>query len=134
MSGPAAAAADLGEMAEAARRLRAEIAAGFATTGQIWLIAAPRTADLLSLRAARALAEAELLVLGEFVPPAIAVLARRDAPQRPLAEIEASYLASEAAQGRQLAVVAASAELKPLAARLAALGAPHQRLDPAPDA
>ncbi|HEY1749873.1 MAG TPA: bifunctional precorrin-2 dehydrogenase/sirohydrochlorin ferrochelatase [Caulobacteraceae bacterium] len=134
MSGPAAAAADAGDMAEAARRLRAEIASGVATTGQIWLIAAPRMADLLSLRAARALAEAELLVLGEFVPPAIAVLARRDAPQRPLDEVDASYLASEAAQGRQLAVVAAPAELKPLAARLAALGAPHHRLDPAPDA
>jgi siroheme synthase len=114
--------------------MRAALAGGAATSGVVWLIETPQARDLLSLRAARALAEAETLVLGEGVDPAVAALARRDAPQWALAAIDAAFLAREASEGRQTAVVANIAALRPLAAALAALGAPHRRLDPAPDA
>lgn len=134
LSSPVAEAADQGDIEGARRRLRAELGKGVAAFGQVWLIAAPPSRDLLSLRAARALAEAETLVLGEGVDPAVAALARRDAPQRALAAIDAAFLAREASEGRQTAVVANIAALRPLAAALAALGAPHRRLDPAPDA
>ena len=134
LAGRAAEAADRDDMAEAERLLRAEIGRGVAALGEIWLIAAPAARDLLSLRAARALAEAEILVLGDGVDPAVVALARRDAPQRPLGDVDAAFLAQEAAEGRQTVVLATAANLAPLAQALAALGAPYRRLDPAPDA
>jgi precorrin-2 dehydrogenase/sirohydrochlorin ferrochelatase len=134
LAGPAAEAAERDEMAAAEALLRGELARGVAALGQVWLIATPAARDLISLRAARALAEAEILVLGDAVDPAVVALARRDAPQRPLGEIDAGLLARDAAEGRQTAVLATAAELTPLAAALAALGAPYHRLDPAPDA
>jgi len=132
--GPVAEAADRGDVEAARTLLRGEIGKGAASLGQIWLIAAPAARDLVSLRAARVLAEAEMLLLGEGVDPAVAALARRDAPQRALADVDAAWLTREAAEGRQTAVVAGAAALARLAAALDALGAPHRRLDPAPDA
>jgi precorrin-2 dehydrogenase/sirohydrochlorin ferrochelatase len=134
LAGPVAEAADRDDLAAAEASLRAEIGRGVAALGQVWLIATPAARDLLSLRGARALAEAEILVLGEEVDPAVVALARRDAPQRPLAEIDAAFLAREAAEGRQAVVLATAAELAVMAGALAALGAPCRRLDPAPDA
>jgi precorrin-2 dehydrogenase/sirohydrochlorin ferrochelatase len=134
LAGPAAEAADAGDLAEAERLMRAALAGGAAPVGRVWLIAAPPARDLFSLRAARVLAEADLLVLDESVDHDLAVLARRDAPRRALAETDATFLAGEAAAGRQPAVLAAAPHLAPLAVGLAALGAPHRRLDPAPDA
>jgi len=130
--GSVAEAADRDDLAAAETLLRAEIGRGVAALGQIWLIAAPAARDLLSLRAARALAEAETLVLGDGVEPAVVALARRDAPQRPLADVGAAFLASEAAEGRQTAVVARAETLTRLAKGLDALAAPYRRLDPAP--
>jgi hypothetical protein len=80
------------------------------------------------------LAEADVLVLDKTLDPDLAVLARRDAPRRRLGETDAAYLADEARLGRQAAVLAPPQRLAPLAVALAALGAPYQRLDPAPDA
>jgi siroheme synthase-like protein len=134
LAGPVAEAADAGDLAEAERLMRAALAGGAAAVGRVWLIAAPAARDLFSLRAARVLAEADVLVLDEAVDPDLAVLARRDAPRRRLAEVDAAFLAGEAREGRQPAVLAAASRLAPLAAALEALGAPHQRLDPAPDA
>jgi precorrin-2 dehydrogenase/sirohydrochlorin ferrochelatase len=132
--GPVAEAADRGEVGAARTLLRAEIGKGGAALGQVWLIAAPAARDLVSLRAARVLAEAETLVLGDGIDPAVAALARRDAPQRALADVDPGWLAGEAAAGRQTVVVASAAALAPLAAALHALGAPHRRLDPAREA
>jgi len=133
LAGPAAEAAERDDMAAAEASVRAEIARGAAALGQVWLIAAPAARDLISLRAARALAEAETLVLGEGVDPAVVALARRDAPQRPLAGIDAAFLAQEATEGRQTVVLATDAALAPIAGALATLGAPYRRLDPAPE-
>jgi siroheme synthase-like protein len=134
LAGPVAEAADQGDMAAAEASLRAEIARGVSALGQLWLIAAPAARDLLSLRAARALAEAELLVLGDGVDAAIVALARRDAPQRPLADVDAAFLAREAAAGQQTVVLASAQTLTRLGEGLHALAAPYRRLDPARDA
>jgi precorrin-2 dehydrogenase/sirohydrochlorin ferrochelatase len=131
LQGPVAEAADAGDLAEAERRMRAAIAAGVASAGRVWLIEAPPARDLISLRAARALAEADVLALGEGVAADLVVLARRDAPQRRLAEVGAAFLTGEAREGRLAAVLASAAELGPLAQALAAAGAPVETLVPA---
>jgi precorrin-2 dehydrogenase/sirohydrochlorin ferrochelatase len=134
LAGEIAEAADAGDMSEAERRYRAALESGAAAVGQVWLIATPSSRDHLSLKAARMLAEADLLVLEDGVSADIAVLARRDAPRRSLTETAAAALLQEAAAGRQAVVVAGSAALDELAQRLAALSAPYRRLDPAPSA
>ncbi|MGH6971690.1 MAG: NAD(P)-dependent oxidoreductase, partial [Caulobacteraceae bacterium] len=102
LKGPAGEAADEGDMVLAERRLREALAGGARTVGRVWLIEAPASADLLSLRAARVLAEADVLALAEGVEPGIALLARRDAPRLKLAEIDVGSLADEATAGRRI--------------------------------
>jgi len=133
MSGAVAEAADAGDLEAAERLMRAALAEGLTTPGVVWLIQTPKRRDLLSLLAARALAEADTLVLGQGAAADVAVLARRDAPRRTLADTDAAFLADEAAQGRQTAVVADSDALAALALALGAT-ARHQMLAPAPDA
>ena len=130
MAGPVAEAADAGDLATAERLMRAALAGDTSTLGLVWLIETPRTRDLVSLRAARALAEADTLVLGQGVAADVAVLARRDAPRRALAEIETTFLVAEARAGRQTAVVADRDALTALALALGA-GATHHMLAPA---
>jgi precorrin-2 dehydrogenase/sirohydrochlorin ferrochelatase len=134
LSGPAVAAADAGDLDRAKQLIRAELARGVAALGAIWLIAAPASRDDLSLRAARALAEADMLVLDEGVATDVAVLARRDAPRRALVDVDAAFLAHEAAEGRQTAVLAGAGALATLAHALERLGAAYRRLEPAPAA
>ncbi len=132
LGGAVAEAANAGDLATAGGAAAAAMDRGVAAMGMVWLIAAPSARDLISLRAARALAEADVLVLGNDGAADVAVLARRDAPpRRTLAETDAAFLAAEAAAGRQAAVIAPGFALIPLAAELTALGAPHSRLDPA---
>jgi len=133
MSGAVAEAADGGDLATAERLMRAAMAEGVAASGVVWLIQAPEQRDLLSLRAARALAEADTLVLGQGVATDIAVLARRDAPQRALAEVDVAFLVSEAQAGRQTAVIADQGALTDLALTLDGR-ARHHMLCPAPGA
>jgi precorrin-2 dehydrogenase / sirohydrochlorin ferrochelatase len=132
--GPAAEAVRGGDLDEAQRRLKAEIAAGSAPAGAIWLIETPARRDLLSLAAARALAEAELVVCAEGIDPEIPVLARRDAPRRALKDTDASALSALAADGTSVAVVASPGQVNALADALKPLGAAVLRLAPAPDA
>lgn len=130
MTGAVAEAANAGDLIEAERRMRQGLAAGVSTLGVIWLIETPAARDLLSLRAARVLAEADMLVVGDGVAAEVAVLARRDAPRRALAEIGVAFLIQEAAEGRQSAVIAGSHELTALAVALAD-DAPHHWLSAA---
>jgi precorrin-2 dehydrogenase/sirohydrochlorin ferrochelatase len=134
LAGPAADAVEACDLGGAEQLIRAELARGLEALGGIWLIAAPPSRDDLSLRAARALAEADTLVLGDDVATDVAVLARRDAPRRALADAGAAFLAQEAAEGRRTAVLAAAVALAPLARELDRLGAGYRRLDPAPAA
>jgi precorrin-2 dehydrogenase/sirohydrochlorin ferrochelatase len=131
LGGPVAEAADAGDPAAAERLMRAALEDGVAMRGMVWLIATPSARDLMSLRAARVLAETDLLVLADDVPADVAALARRDAPRRPLQDADAALLAQEAAAGRQVAVVAGTAALTVLALELASK-ARHQLLSAAP--
>jgi precorrin-2 dehydrogenase/sirohydrochlorin ferrochelatase len=133
MSGAVAEAADAGDMAAAERLMRAALAETPSALGMVWLIETPDARDLLSLRAARVLAEADTLVLGEGVAADVAVLARRDAPRRALADTDIAFLVGEAGAGRQTAVVAGRDALTDLAL---AIGddALHHMLAPAPAA
>jgi precorrin-2 dehydrogenase/sirohydrochlorin ferrochelatase len=132
LDGPVALAAEAGDLEAADRALRAAISAGGARpAGRVWLIAAPAARDLLSLRAAKALAEADVLVLGEAAAD-VSVLARRDASWRALEASTAEGIADEAARGRRVAVIAPAGELALLAVVLTDLGAPHEALASAP--
>lgn len=133
MSGAVAEAADAGDLASAERLMRAALAGDTSTLGLVWLIQTPEARDLLSLRAARALAEADTLVLGHGVASDVAALARRDAPRRELTDTSVNFLVAEAQAGRQTAVVADLDALTDLALGLGA-DAIHHMLAPAPDA
>jgi len=133
ISGAVAEAADADDAAQAERLMREALGRGATAEGKVWLIETPSARDLLSLRAARVLAEADLLVLSDGVAVDVVVLARRDASRRPLAETDAAFLAREAAEGRQTAVIAGSEALTALALALGA-DAPHHWLAAAPGA
>lgn len=132
LSGPVAEAAEAGDLAGAEQRLRTAMLEGHVAAGRVWLIVEPPTRDLLTLKAARALAEADVLVLGEATPNDLATLARRDALRRRLQDADADSLAREAAEGRRVAVVAPAGEIGLLAVVLADLGAPHETIAAAP--
>lgn len=101
MTGPAAEAAMRGEQARAVALLREALAADAPGFGAVQFIDARGPADLLTLRAARALAAADVLVCDEAAHDEILALARRDAermgPQPP------ERLAELAAQGLRVA-------------------------------
>ncbi|MBS0334171.1 MAG: bifunctional precorrin-2 dehydrogenase/sirohydrochlorin ferrochelatase [Proteobacteria bacterium] len=82
LTGPVAAAAMRGDMADARRLLRETITRGAPSVGRVLFIDARGPADLLTLRAARALAAADVLVCDEDAHPDILALARRDAERR----------------------------------------------------
>ena len=121
LEGPAGRA---GDEAEIERLVGAAMDGGVAAAGRVWLITEPAAPDLLTLRAARALSIADVLVLGDTVAPGVTALARRDASFRRLAETDGAALKEEAARGRQVVVAAVAAEIGTLAQTLAALGAP----------
>ena len=93
LTGPAAQAAMRGDQAAAARLLREALKEDAPGIGQVQFIDARGPADLLTLRAARALAAADVLVCDEGTHAEVLALARRDAersgPQTPqrLAEL-----------------------------------------------
>jgi precorrin-2 dehydrogenase/sirohydrochlorin ferrochelatase len=69
----------------------------------------------LSLKAARRLSEADVLVLGEHANPQIAVLARRDAERLSAADTDGEALATLLAEGLCLVLIAAPDLAKALA-------------------
>jgi len=79
LSGPAADAAMAGDMDAAAALFREALALGTVSTGVIQYVAGRGPADLLTVRATRALAAADLLIIEPGVDPEVAALARRDA-------------------------------------------------------
>jgi precorrin-2 dehydrogenase/sirohydrochlorin ferrochelatase len=98
LNGPAAAAAMAGDMARAAELLRQALASDRPVAGAVQFVDGRGPADLLTLRAARALAAADVLVADEGAHPEVLALARRDAERRPPQGAEA--LAALAADGR----------------------------------
>lgn len=101
LSGPAAAAAQAGDMARARDLLRAALAEDRPGAGRVQFIDARGPADLLTLRAARALAAADVLVCDDGSHAEVLNLARRDAERLPVQQPE--RLAALAAEGRRVA-------------------------------
>ncbi len=105
LAGPAASAAMAGDMEGAARLLREALAGGFAAQGRLRIVVASGPVDLLTLRAVRALAAADLLVAEPGADPAIISLARRDAERLAPAEASPERLAALTAAGQVVAWV-----------------------------
>jgi precorrin-2 dehydrogenase/sirohydrochlorin ferrochelatase len=102
LGGPAAAAALAGDEAKAERLLREAVASGLAAAGSVRLIDGQGPADLLTLRSARALAEADLLVIDPDAAAEIIALARRDARRIGAAEADAAALREALRGGQQV--------------------------------
>jgi precorrin-2 dehydrogenase/sirohydrochlorin ferrochelatase len=82
LTGPAAAAAMAGDAERARELLRQALAEDRPLAGAVQFVDARGPADLLTLRAARALAAADVLVLDKDAHPEVVALARRDAERR----------------------------------------------------
>ena len=82
LTGPAAQAAMDGDLARATTLLRQALSDGEAGSGMVQYLDGRGPVDLLTLRAARALAAADVLVSDPGVDPDILALARRDAERR----------------------------------------------------
>jgi len=102
LASPAAEAAMAGDMATADRLFGAALANGGKALGRVRFVAGRGAADLLTLRASRALAEADLLVIPDGVEPGILAMARRDAGRLTPGEAEPESLIALAQAGRQV--------------------------------
>ncbi|HKR89116.1 MAG TPA: bifunctional precorrin-2 dehydrogenase/sirohydrochlorin ferrochelatase, partial [Phenylobacterium sp.] len=100
LTGPAAEAAMAGDMTRAAALLRQALASGEPLAGAVQYVDARGPADLLTLRAARALAAADVLIADEGAHAEVLALARRDAERRGPAGLQ--ELSGLAAQGRRV--------------------------------
>ncbi len=105
LASPSADAAMAGDMETADRLFREALASGGATPGRIRFVAGRGPADLLTLRASRALAEADLIVIPAGVEPGILAMARRDAGRLTPAEASPESLIALAKAGRQVVVL-----------------------------
>lgn len=99
-TGPAAASAASGDLDAARRLLREAMEAAGVRTGRVHLLDGSGPVDLLSLRALRGLAEADVVIADEGCDPGVLARARRDAPRR--APEDASALAARARAGERV--------------------------------
>jgi precorrin-2 dehydrogenase / sirohydrochlorin ferrochelatase len=120
LTGPAAEAAMRGDQATAVALLREALAQDEPGAGRVQFIDARGPADLLTLRAARALASADLLVCDEAAHEDILALARRDAERSGAQPPE--RLAGLAAQGLRVARLITGTAWRAEQAALEALG------------
>jgi precorrin-2 dehydrogenase/sirohydrochlorin ferrochelatase len=97
LTGPAAEAAARGDKAEAVKLLRAALERDQPGAGMVQFVDARGPADLLTLKAARTLASADVLVCDEAAHAEVLALARRDAERSGPQSVE--HLAELAAQG-----------------------------------
>lgn len=105
--GPAAAAAAAGDMDRAAGLFREALARGPEVLGRVVYVDGRGPADLLTLRAARALAAADVLAADAAVDADVMALARRDAQRLTPAQAVPPRLAALAAEGRRVVRVLA---------------------------
>ena len=125
LTGPAAAAAQAGDMEAAADLLRQALAEGVASLGRVAFIDGTGPVDLLSLRAVRALAAADQIAADPGVDAAVLDLARRDAeriaPQAAAAAAQAGLavvriVAGAPTPAELTALAAVAVEILPVAA------------------
>ena len=131
LTGPAADAAAAGDAALAAKRLAEAIAVGWGAVGKVTFIAAPAHADLIPLRAARALNIADIVVVGAGAEAILAAHLRRDAERLTTEDADLKTLTDLARMGRLIAVVDTAPD-RALAARLAGLDVAVEVLGAAP--
>lgn len=105
LNGPIAQLAMDGDMDAAGEQLVEALAQGGKVRGRVRYIAGRGPADLLTLRAARTLAAADILIADEDADPQILSLARRDAERIDPAEIDVKGLIAHADTGLQVARV-----------------------------
>ena len=120
LTGPAADAAAAGDAALAAKRLAEAIAQGWSAVGKVTFIAAPTQADLIPVRAARALNIADIAVADGASEPLLAAHLRRDA-ERWAPPPRADVLTEQARAGRLIAIIDATPD-RALAETLTRLG------------
>ena len=135
LTGPAAQAAMDDDMA-GARRLLGEALEGWdtraASAGRLQLVIDDGAEDRLSLRAARALAQADVLIADAGATPATLALARREARRLASSQVDLAQLKAMAGQGLQIVWVGAEAKAADILQALAAEGVAIERLRPAP--
>ena len=102
LASPAADAAMKGDADTADRLFIAALAHGGQAPGRVRFVAGRGPADLLTLRASRALAEADVIVIPSGVEPGILDMARRDAGRLTPAEAGPDSLVALARAGRQV--------------------------------
>ena len=102
LNSPTAQAAMDGDMERAGGLLREALKRGVQPRGLVRFVAGKGPSDLLTLRAARALAEADCLVIPDGVEPAILAMARRDAGRLTLGDAGTEHLIALARAGRQV--------------------------------
>ena len=107
LSGPPAVAALVGDMDEAGRLLLDALDRGPQALGAVRFIAGRGPVDLLTLRAARAISAADVIVADDDADPQVVALARRDAERLPAAEATAERLIELAGGGRKVARIIA---------------------------
>ena len=120
LSGPAARAAQAGDMAQATALLRSALTDDTPAAGQVQYIDARGPSDLLTLRAARALAAADVLVLDRGAHEEVLGLARRDAERMGPQSLE--RLAALVGQGLRVARLVVDPDWRREQAALTAAG------------
>ncbi len=105
LTGPAAIAAAAGDTTTALKLLDRAIEAGDRATGRVCIVELGATPDLISLRAARLLAVADVVFAGPAAEPLLAHHGRRDAERPDPATASAAVLAELVGRGRIVAIV-----------------------------
>ena len=122
LSSAAAEAARTGDMDKAQQLFREALARGPKALGRIQLISGLGPADLVTLRASRALAAADILVIDDGCDPDILAMARRDAERERPEEAGPERMADLARDGRRVVRILARAPRPGEAEGLAASG------------
>lgn len=122
LSSAAAEAARTGDMDKAQQLFREALAKGPKAIGKIQLVSGLGPADLVTLRASRALAAADLLVIDPGCDPDILAMARRDAERADPEETSAEHMVALARDGRRVVRILARAPQPGEAQALAASG------------
>jgi siroheme synthase-like protein len=126
--GPPAAAAAAGDMDRAAQLFLAALAEGPKALGRVAFVDGRGPADLLSLRAARALAAADVLAPDADTDSDVLELARRDAERLTPGETRPDRLAALAAEGKRVVRIVRGDPDAAETAALKAAGALVERL------
>lgn len=102
MSGEAAQAAMAGDMDRAGQLFLQALAKGVGREGRVRFVAGKGPADLLTLRAVRALGAADVLIADPGADPEVLTLARRDVHRLDPGEVAPEALVALAQEGKQI--------------------------------